>query len=88
MARDTQHVHPLVAEQGTAAGPCGSSTRPTNLQRVPAVASQVYEEDVIEDVYDVATRDDTQLQRAPLQRYVVRYSNGTICYPFDIKYVY
>ena len=24
------------------------------------------EEDVIEDVYDVATRDDTQLQRAPL----------------------
>jgi len=46
------------------------------------------EEDVIEDVYDVATRDDTQLQRAPLQRYVVRYSNGTICYPFGIKYVY
>ena len=46
------------------------------------------EEDVFEDMYDVATRDDTQLQRAPLQRYVVRYSNGTICYPFDIKYVY
>ena len=46
------------------------------------------EEDVIKDVYDVATRDDTQLQRAPLQRYVVRYSNGTICYPFGIKYVY
>ena len=46
------------------------------------------EEDVIEDVYDVATRDHTQLQRAPLQRYMVRYSNGTICYPFDIKYVY
>ena len=46
------------------------------------------EEDVIEDVYDVATRDDTQLQRAPLQRYVVRYSNGIICYPFGIKYVY
>ena len=46
------------------------------------------EEDVIEDVYDVATRDDTQLQRAPLQRYVVRYSNGTICYSFGIKYVY
>ena len=46
------------------------------------------EEDMIEDVYDVATRDDTQLQRAPLQRYMVRYSNGTICYPFGIKYVY
>ncbi|XP_066315375.1 uncharacterized protein [Miscanthus floridulus] len=28
------------------------------------------EEDVIEDVYDVAIRNDTQLQRAPLQRYV------------------
>ena len=36
------------------------------------------EEDVIEDVYDVTTREDT-LQRAPLQRYVVRYLNGTIC---------
>ena len=46
------------------------------------------EEDVIEDVYDIATRDDTQLQRALLQRYMVRYSNGTICYPFGIKYVY
>ena len=46
------------------------------------------EEDVIEDVYDIATRKDTQLQRAPLQRYVVRYLNGTICYPFRIKYVY
>ena len=46
------------------------------------------EEDVIEDVYDVTTREDTQLQRAPLQRYVVRYLNGTICYPFGIKYVY
>ena len=46
------------------------------------------EEDVIEDVYDVATRDDTQLQRAPLQRYVVRYSNDIIYYPFRIKYVY
>ena len=45
-------------------------------------------EDMIEDVYDVATREDTQLQRAPLQRYVVRYLNGTICYPFGIKYVY
>ena len=46
------------------------------------------EEDVIEDVYDIATRDDIQLQRAPLQRYMVRYSNGIICYPFGIKYVY
>ena len=46
------------------------------------------EEDVIKDVYDVTTRDDTQLQRAPLQRYVVRHLNGTICYPFGIKYVY
>ena len=46
------------------------------------------EEDMIEDVYTVVTRDDTQLQRAPLQRYVIRYLNGTICYPFDIKYVY
>ena len=36
------------------------------------------EEDVIKDVYDIATRDDAQLQRAPLRRYVVRYSNGTI----------
>ena len=46
------------------------------------------EEDVIEDVYDVTTREDTQLQRAPLQRYVVSYLNGIICYPFGIKYVY
>ena len=46
------------------------------------------EEDVIEDVYDVTTREDTQLERAPLQRYVVIYLNGTICYPFGIKYVY
>ena len=46
------------------------------------------EEDVIEDVYDVGTREDTQLQRAPLQRYVVRYLNGIICYLFGIKYVY
>ena len=36
-------------------------------------------EDVIEDVYDVTTREDTQLQRAPLQRYVVIYLNGTTC---------
>ena len=43
------------------------------------------EEDVIEDVYDVTTREDTQLQRAPLQRYVVRYLNGTICYSFGFK---
>ena len=42
------------------------------------------EEDVIEDVYDIATREETQTQRAPLQRYVVRYSNATICYPFGI----
>ncbi|XP_066388732.1 uncharacterized protein [Miscanthus floridulus] len=27
-------------------------------------------EDVIEDVYDVTTREDTQLQRAPLQKYM------------------
>ena len=46
------------------------------------------EEDVIEDVYNVATREDTQLQRALLQRYVIRYLNGIICYPFGIKYVY
>ena len=46
------------------------------------------EEDVIEDVYDVTTREDTQLERAPLQRYVVIYLNDTICYPFGIKYVY
>ena len=45
------------------------------------------EEDVIEDVYDVITREDTQLERAPLQRYVVIYLNGTICCPFGIKYV-
>jgi len=42
------------------------------------------EEDVIEDVYDITTREETQPQRAPLQRYVVRYSNATICYPFGI----
>ena len=54
----------------------------------PYTEEAINEEDVIEDVYDVATRDDTQLQRAPLQRYVIRYSNGTICYPFGIKYVY
>ena len=46
------------------------------------------EKDMIEDVYDVATRDNTQLQRAPLQRYMVRYSNGTICYPFGINSVF
>ena len=83
MARDTQRAHPLVGDQGTAAGPCGSSTPPAHLRRVPALASQLYEDtyqapyteetidedsekDVIEDVYDVATREDTQLQRAPL----------------------
>ena len=42
------------------------------------------EEDVIEDVYDIATREEIQPVRAPLQRYVVRYSNATICYPFGI----
>ena len=42
------------------------------------------EEDVIEDVYDIATREETQPQRAPLQRYVVRYLNAIICYPFGI----
>ena len=42
------------------------------------------EEDVIEDVYDIATREETQPQRASLQRYVVRYSNATICYSFGI----
>jgi hypothetical protein len=42
------------------------------------------EEDVIEDVYDIATREETQPQRALLQRYVVRYSNATISYPFGI----
>ena len=54
----------------------------------PPYTEEVIDEDDEEDVYDVATRDDTQLQRAPLQRYVVRYSNGTIYYPFGIKYVY
>ena len=42
------------------------------------------EEDVIEHVYVIATREETQLERAPLQRYVVRYSDATICYPFGI----
>jgi hypothetical protein len=42
------------------------------------------EKDVIEDVYDIATREETQPQRALLQRYVVRYLNATICYPFGI----
>jgi hypothetical protein len=31
------------------------------------------EEDVIEDAYDIATREEIQPERAPLQRYVVRY---------------
>ena len=39
----------------------------------PCTEEAIDEEDVIEDVYDVTTREDTQLQRAPLQRYVVRY---------------
>ena len=42
------------------------------------------EEDVIEDVYDIATREETQPERDLLQRYVVRYSNVTIYYPFGI----
>ena len=98
LARDTQRVHPVVAEQGPAAGRCGSPTQPAHLRRAtrthikPPYTEEAIdadnEEDVIEDVYDIATRDDTQLQRAPLQRYVVRYSNGTIYYPFGIKYVY
>jgi hypothetical protein len=46
------------------------------------------EEDAIEDVYDIATREETEPHRAPLQRYVVRYSNATICYPFGIYYMY
>ena len=62
----------------------GHISSPRTLRRI----DEDSEEDVIEDVYDVATRDDTQLQRALLQRYVVRYSNGIICYPFGIKYVY
>ena len=105
LAHDTQRAHPLVGDQGTAAGPCGSSTRPhtfdeylrwlhrsTRTHIRPPYTEEVIdedsEEDVIEDVYDVGTREDTQLQRAPLQRYVVRYLNGIICYPFGIKYVY
>ena len=54
----------------------------------PYTKEAIDEDDVIEDVYYVATRDDTQLQRAPLKRYVVRYLNGIIYYPFGIKYVY
>ncbi|XP_066308140.1 uncharacterized protein [Miscanthus floridulus] len=34
------------------------------------------EKDVIEDMYDVATRKDTQLQRAPLQRYMQHNCQG------------
>ena len=103
--RDTQLVHPFIADQGITCGPYGSSTRPAHLREYlwwlhrstrthikPPYTEEAIdkdsEEDVIEDVYDVATRDDTQLQRAPFQRYVVRYSNGTIYYPFGIKYVY
>ena len=33
------------------------------------------DEDDIDDAYDEATRMETQLQRAPLQRYVVRNLN-------------
>ena len=54
----------------------------------PPYTEEVIDEDDEEDMYDVATRDDTQLQRAPLQRYVVIYLNGTMCYHFGIKYVY
>ena len=54
----------------------------------PPYTEEAINKDSEEDVYDVATREDTQLQRAPLQRYVVRYLNGTNCYPFGIKYVY
>ena len=43
LARDTHLVHLVVAEQGPAAGPCGSPTRPAHLRRVPTVPSQVYE---------------------------------------------
>jgi hypothetical protein len=41
------------------------------------------EEDIIEDMYDILTREETQPQRAPLERYMVRYSNASISYPFD-----
>ena len=44
LAHDTQHVHPVVIEQGLAAGRCGSPTRPAHLRQVPTVASQVYED--------------------------------------------
>ena len=101
MTRDTQRVHPVVVEQGPTADRCGSPTRPAHLDEYlrwfhrstrthikPPYTEEAIDEDDEEDVYDVSTRDDTQLQRAPLQRYVVRYSNGIICYPFGIKYVY
>jgi hypothetical protein len=42
------------------------------------------EDDVIADVYDEATREETQPQRALLQRYVVRCSNGRVLPPFRI----
>jgi hypothetical protein len=42
------------------------------------------EDGVITDVYDEATREETQPQRAPLQRYVVRCSNGRVWPPFRI----
>ena len=44
------------------------------------------EEDVIEDVYDVTTREDTQLERAPLQRYVVIYL--TLIMWFEIEHTF
>ena len=62
--------------------------RSTRTHIKPPYTEEAIDEDDEEDVYDVATRDDTQLQRAPLERYVVRYSNGIICYSFDVKYVY
>ena len=105
LARDTQRVHPVMAEQGPAAGRCGPPYdqhtfdeylrwlhRSTRTHIKPPYTEEAIDEDskedMIEDVYNVATRADTQLQRAPLQRYMVRYLNDTICYPFGIKYMY
>ena len=76
LARDTQRVHPVVAEQGPTADRCGSPhdqhtfdeylrwlhrSMRTHI-KPPYTKEEIDEddkEDVIEDVYDVATRDDT-----------------------------
>ena len=48
---------------------------------MPPYTKEAIDEDSKEDVIE-------DVQRDPLQRYMVRYLNGTIYYLFGIKYVY